>query len=671
MSRYFKNHSDVIMAIFIRDTDDFTKFGAFVQYLNPNEEVSLTLNNNPIVTFAISNDAWTTTSYSNYGTRSSSFGDSPNSDNYYYSYYDNTGKKTTISTIYDGKTWNAPITTDKKIWGYNTSAGNYVSIFNYNVNTDTKKSYTIDTSNLKNCTTDSTLTYDEGSSGTLIITPNDGYEWGDNKPYLTNGLETIAQGKINSDGTASISFTNISSNLKLYGACTEIPVAKVTIAQNFTGCYTESQMTYNVGASGTINLKLNDGYEWDADNLPVLTTITQESDGLGGKTNVTKTIATATIDANEAVIKFTDIPDNATLTATAKVQVKTAVIRDGNLTNCTCSHTPEGSPLTVGTEVTFTFTPNNGYEFSGSQPYIRYSNNIGDFDYAYATIADDKASATLTHTIGQYDTIISCNGTAEVKPEIPTTSYDFINVYNCTRQNIKDLAKYRFVVASSDNPYNIVDLAYYITSLRKFYCDIPTSISANIVMATIDSKISAKLVSQDEFNIDCGQVTVESTNNNVNDYNNTTCELYLPFIGIVTVDSTKIIGRTLKLSYKVSSLSGDCKAFVVDNETGFTLYEYEGNISDTIPYILNNIDWQMKGELPNSQLIDSFVPYVLITYHNNYNENDTTLLNDNKYDLLSNLTGLNCVNNVIIQDTSIPDDEKEYITNALESGVIF
>lgn len=668
MGRHFKNLSDVTLAIFQRSNDDLTVLTTFVQYLAPNEEAYISLSNNPVIVPCLNQELWQTSTSYQFQTDSSKFPTTFTGTKYYYSYGSSGSSHATKK--YDGITWMAPMS-DATIYGLNTTAENYVSLMVNDTKEASPKTYTIDTSNLKNCSTSSTLTYEEGKSGTLIIAPNEGYEWGDNKPYLSNGLETIAQGTINSDGTASISFSNINSNLKLYGTCNEIQVAKVTITQNLTGCYTESPTIWNVGASGTITLKLQDDYEWDTDNLPILTTTTTESDGFGGKKTVTKTIATATIESNEAIIKFTDLPSNATLTGTAKVKVKTVTIRDGSLANCTCSHTPEGSPLPVDTEVTFTFIPNDGYEFGGDSPYIRYGTSLGDYTTESATIAEDKASATLVHTIGKDDQIITCNGTATIKQEIPTTSYDFINVYNCTRQNIKDLAKYRFVVADADSPYNIIDLAYYVTSLRKFYCNVPTSINANIVMATIDSKISAKLVSQDDFNIDCGQVTIESTNNNVNDYNNTTCELYLPFIGIVTVDSTKIIGRTLNLSYKVSSLSGDCRAIITDDDTKFTLYEYEGNISDTIPYILNNIDWQMKGELPNSQLIDSFVPYVLVTYHNNYNDNETVLLNDNKYSLLSNLKGLNCVSNVIINDTSIPDDEKDCILNALENGVIF
>lgn len=125
-----------------------------------------------------------------------------------------------------------------------------------------------------------------------------------------------------------------------------------------------------------------------------------------------------------------------------------------------------------------------------------------------------------------------------------------------------------------------------IIGLHKVYATPATSGSQNIKVGYLDSGVSANVVSSQYTTIDCGTVTLSEYFHNVFDYSPyTQINLYLPFIGIVSLDNADVMRASIHIVYHVDVLSGACLAEVkvTRDGAGGTLYQYSGNASVTLP----------------------------------------------------------------------------------------
>lgn len=125
-----------------------------------------------------------------------------------------------------------------------------------------------------------------------------------------------------------------------------------------------------------------------------------------------------------------------------------------------------------------------------------------------------------------------------------------------------------------------------IIGLHKVYATPATSGSQTIKVGYLDSGVSANVVSNQYTMIDCGTVTLSEYFHNVFDYSPyTQINLYLPFIGIVSLDNADVMRASIHIVYHVDVLSGACLAEVkvTRDGAGGTLYQYTGNASVTLP----------------------------------------------------------------------------------------
>lgn len=128
-----------------------------------------------------------------------------------------------------------------------------------------------------------------------------------------------------------------------------------------------------------------------------------------------------------------------------------------------------------------------------------------------------------------------------------------------------------------------------IISLSQVYCTPTTGSPQNIILGFLNSGISAKVVTSQFKEIDCGTVTVPELKNNATDYNPYTgLHLYLPFIGITELDVNDFMGGTIGVKYKVDVYTGTCLAEVrmirtKDVPNGGIVYTFSGNCSQQLP----------------------------------------------------------------------------------------
>lgn len=133
-----------------------------------------------------------------------------------------------------------------------------------------------------------------------------------------------------------------------------------------------------------------------------------------------------------------------------------------------------------------------------------------------------------------------------------------------------------------------------VISLQQVYVTPPTSGSHNIILGFLDSGVSSLVVSNQFVTVDCGSVTVPENKENATDYAPyTSLHLYLPFIGIVELDTNECMKSSINVKYMVDVYTGTCLATVSvtrteDMPNSPILYTYSGNCSQQLPLTSGN-----------------------------------------------------------------------------------
>lgn len=180
---------------------------------------------------------------------------------------------------------------------------------------------------------------------------------------------------------------------------------------------------------------------------------------------------------------------------------------------------------------------------------------------------------------------------------LPSTvaSNKLFTVYNPSASELNSLGAYLWdssIIASiRDIWQNPLD---GIISLIQVYAAPSTSGSHNIILGFLDSGVSANVVSNQFVTVDCGTVSVPEDKSNATDYAPyTSLHLYLPFVGIVELDTNECMNSTIGVKYKIDVYTGTCLATVSvtrtkDMPNSPILYTYSGNCSQQIPLTSGN-----------------------------------------------------------------------------------
>lgn len=160
-------------------------------------------------------------------------------------------------------------------------------------------------------------------------------------------------------------------------------------------------------------------------------------------------------------------------------------------------------------------------------------------------------------------------------------------IYNPTLGQLNSLGSWLWSTNFIDQILKIFnDPMQAIIGLHKVYATPSISGSGNIKVGYLDSGVPSNIVANQYTYIDCGSVSLREYYGNVLDYSPyTTVQLYLPFIGIVSLDIADVSRSTISIRYGVDVLTGACLASVSvqrDNAGG-VLYQYSGNCACQYP----------------------------------------------------------------------------------------
>lgn len=255
-----------------------------------------------------------------------------------------------------------------------------------------------------------------------------------------------------------------------------------------------------------------------------------------------------------------------------------------------------------------------------------------------------------------------------------------------------------------------------VIGFHMIYCTPIKGPAQNIKCGYLDTGVSSIIVANQYATIDCGTIDVPEYYGTVLDYTATRLALYLPFIGIVPLDTAVCMGASLKVIYRIDVLTGTCLAQVkvIKQNSDAVMYAFEGNCAVQIPLtattytgtvsaLINTVsaglsvymgDYisagqdlseavsgamskagvKQSGSLgANAGALGIRIPYLIITHPASY---DAMRYNTqygfplNETVTLGSLSGYTKVKDIHLSGIPCTDDELEQIERLLKDGVI-
>ena len=490
--------------------------------------------------------------------------------------------------------------------------------------------------------------------------------------YLEIGNTIIPMTGVDSKGitfTGTLPVLNDSGKVdvivhdKLLGASStpivsNIPKATI-IGLNLSNCFTNYKEDDKIDIGSTITFTPNSGYEFTENG-----TVTVYAYGMSHDEPISKDTGTYKVPEDCDQLVFT-------MSATKKVvAVPKAKITALHLTNCVASVNgiviKEDDTVDIGSTITVKANKNFKFTSNGSSSLT----NTEGVSYHKPILVDttDKTIATLVIEDNVNTVDIEINAIEDVT--VPDVGGGFINTYVVNNNILNELSKNRFTYKDSgsggSSSVTVIDNATMITSLLH----IPYSLKSitgsdnDIILGDHNTKVLAPRLTDNVLRIDFGTIKVDELNKDNSDYQNTDCELYVPYSSPIKLDSENIINKSIHIVYVIDVYSGSGKIVLSDDDSIVGTYNID--VGSEIPFVQSTNNSHVSNlKMSISNMITR--PYIRIKY---YDRLDNTY-NSNKLALVSDMKGFIQVNNILKIDSDDIDSESfDEIKNQLNSGII-
>lgn len=454
----------------------------------------------------------------------------------------------------------------------------------------------------------------------------------DNQQIDDNTYETIIE----------TSTSDMPNGYCLLGECLiadNTPQYQLTI--NTTNCTSDvSSGSYYQGDSITVTLTPNNGYGFK--DIP-----TCDDSSASIVENIDGTVT----------ITFT-VSQNTTITAVANEYFTIDLSGVYNATTNASGYHYNGNTETL------IVTANNGYYFD-IVPTFTYQDNYGSWHTLDFSPIDDSEYPTefeLTTTFNVHSTPY-IDASAIVIP--PINNVGIVTIYLPTATILRKLSKQRI---QNGTYSDYIDLGLYITDMFKLFIDIDVAGTQQIVLGTYNTQIVCDVTTDDVVTVDCGTIVVPQYYYNVMDYQNTYIRMYLPLYGFVEIETSKVMGKTITLFYKVNLLNA--KTLIVLSDDSDNIIEtWETNSGFRMPYILNNDNKPLSDFDSNASYMYGFTPFIEITRDLDYST-DNYKSNKDAYVALNTLSGFQQIE-LTYHDIEASKEEIDMIIEQLRNGVLF
>lgn len=534
---------------------------------------------------------------------------------------------------------------------------------------------------LNHCSNNGVTKYSSDKQTDIVLTAENGFEFTSQPTavYTANGLSktikgVISDNKLTTTITLPSSITGITTDISVTGNAIAI-VVPVTHKVHYTlsNCTSSGETTYYDNTGLVITLTANTGYVFKAENLPraywhsviqgnnTVNAILQND----GKNAVITVPSGISYEITDDTIEITGNAESDGINHTHDILYTLSNAKHNNVTQYTDNYTVN-IELTADTDCLFSADnkPKIHYTYIQDNPYVPTVSVTEDF-----ILSSDRKKATFTFSGYTVSGNIEVTGVATFQTPVET-SYGIITIYKPTAENLDAISRLRFTIGTdSEGLPQVGDIAQYISVLKKFYIDIPTTKSEPVKLQNyVLTDIVAPVIENDRITIDCGNINVTGMYNNAIDLKSDT-NIYLPFCnGLNSISTDKIMNKTVRLVYDVSLLNGQCvaKLFDIDNNV---LATFNGDVSIDIPFMT---DWQtaINGKIGNNvQFLYGLTPFIQIKEQSaiesvyGFKTYKPTMLKNE-------INGYCEVENIELDGISATLQEKEEITRLLSNGII-
>lgn len=186
------------------------------------------------------------------------------------------------------------------------------------------------------------------------------------------------------------------------------------------------------------------------------------------------------------------------------------------------------------------------------------------------------------------DEDIPDTGDGDTPPIIipPGSAQALYSIYNPSQAELNSFGSWLWSSDFVDQLLKIFnDPMQAIIGLHKVFATPSVSGTGTIKVGYLNSGVSSNIVGNQYTAIDCGTINLYEYFGNALDYINTDIYLYLPFVGIVPVNTDDVMRGAINVSYKVDVLTGAClcSVNVTRDLHGGQLYTYSGNCAVQYP----------------------------------------------------------------------------------------
>ena len=174
-------------------------------------------------------------------------------------------------------------------------------------------------------------------------------------------------------------------------------------------------------------------------------------------------------------------------------------------------------------------------------------------------------------------------------PTISAADTGFTRIYNPTLSQIQALANYLWtdqtvvqtiwnhIKQFLENPMDAF-IAFNLVP-----CPVPDGGTVEFKVMYIGTGINMTKAANQFVDVDCGTLAITKHYDSALDYSPyTKVSLFLPFIGHVYLDTDDVMGKTLRVKYRIDIVSGACVAKVFVNNS--VHYQYSGHCAINIPF---------------------------------------------------------------------------------------
>lgn len=309
----------------------------------------------------------------------------------------------------------------------------------------------------------------------------------------------------------------------------------------------------------------------------------------------------------------------------------------------------------------FVLHSNEGFLFK-TFPTWKMGEETGQF----ALNSSDKTIASIRWNYYPYITIsgnLSIQANATLSASL---KYGFVSIYNPTYDEVDELSKKRFYSPIQEQ---MLDLSQYIISLRKLYVDIPQIARELVYFGKYNTNVSSNIVTTNFIETDCGTINIDEYNKNSLDYNGVEIDMYLPFIGNISLNANQVYGKPLRLVYRTNPLNGDCVAVIFSDNVQIAYSQ--GNVSFDVPINFKYGNLNNYGTNDNALYMAELQPYIEVRTNRQYQPMNNDLLNNNLWVKISDCSGGVTFGDVDLRPvSSLNKDEYDEIVSLLKGGII-